>query len=33
MVKSIPSMLVFVEGEFAEKVTGSTIPKKMEGFV
>ena len=33
MVKSIPSMLVFVDGEFAEKVTGSAIPKKMEGFV
>ena len=33
MVKSIPAMLVFRDGEFAEKVTGSAIPKKMEGFV
>lgn len=33
MVKSIPAMLVFAEGEFMDKVTGSAIPKKMEGFV
>lgn len=33
MVKSIPAMLVFAEGEFVERVTGSAIVNKMEDYL
>lgn len=32
MVKSIPTMLVFIDEEFVGKVTGSAIVKKMEDY-